>query len=201
MLRVLIATENLGKLKEFQDILQNKVACLTPLDPSLEKKASIHVVEDGQTYFENALKKALGYHQAFRVPVLADDSGLEVEPLGNGPGVFTARFGGVGLSWPERWRFLHGALAPFSQETWRARFRCVLCYYDGVNVPIFFEGTAQGMILPEARGQAGFGYDPVFFSSALRKSFAEASPKEKNQISHRAVAVRSFLDWASHQTA
>lgn len=195
MAEVLLASENAGKLKELKELIGSKLVCVTPLDGNISKKHALLVEEDGQTYYENALKKALAYYKSFRLPVLADDSGLEVDPLNGAPGVFTATYGGEKASWPDRWKHLHAALAPFPPDTWRARFRCVLCYYDGTRVPAFFEGTVEGKILPVALGSAGFGYDPVFYSSALKKGFAEASSEEKNQHSHRAVAVRQFLDW------
>ncbi len=195
MPQLLIATENLGKLKEFQEIFGDSVTCLATSDPKLARKQPVHVVEDGETYFENALKKALAYHRGFRAPVLADDSGIEVDVLGGAPGVFSARFGGEEIPWPDRWKLLLSKMAPFSKEAWTARFRCVLCFYDGQGVPVFFEGTTEGIIQEQAKGKHGFGYDPLFYSPTLKKTFAEATPTEKHRLSHRAVACREFLQW------
>lgn len=192
---LLIATENVGKLNEFQRLLGDLFTCTTSLDPSLPRKQLLQVVEDGDTYYENALIKAIGYFRTFRVAVLADDSGLEVDVLNGAPGVFTSRFGGESLGVEERWKFLHQSLAPFPEDTWIARFRSVLCYYDGVRVPVFFEGTTEGRILPGPLGKEGFGYDPIFYSSSLKKGFGEASAEEKQNCSHRAVATRQFLTW------
>lgn len=193
-MQVLLATENLGKLKEFQELFGERITCL-----SAAGKPPLQIVEDGETYYENALKKAMGFYKAFGVPVLSDDSGLEVDALKGAPGVFSARFGGD-VAWPDRWRLLHQKLAPFPKEAWQARFRCVLCYYDGTKPPVFFEGVAEGRI-DEARGEKGFGYDPIFHSADLKKSFGEASAAEKHRYSHRAVAAREFLAWITRPQA
>jgi len=193
-MKLLLASENIGKLKEFQELFGDKVECLSPAG-----RPSLQIVEDGDTYYENALKKAMGFHKAYGGAVLSDDSGLEVDALKGAPGVFSARFGGE-ISWPERWRLLHEKLAPFPKDTWHARFRCVLCYYDGQRAPIFFEGVAEGRIDAPKGGQ-GFGYDPIFYSSDLRKSFGEATAAEKHRFSHRAVAARDFLAWIARSQA
>lgn len=185
---LLLATENQGKLKEFRSFLGVSFHCLSP-------HGKIEIIEDGTTYFENALKKAVGYFTALKVPVLSDDSGLEVDALNGAPGVFSARFGGEGISWPERWGYLHKALSSSPLERWTARFRCVLCYYDGKTVPVFFEGVTEGRIVSEPKGGKGFGYDPIFHSSVLKKTFAEATDEEKSRVSHRAEAIRVFLEW------
>jgi len=192
--KLLLASENLGKLSEFQELLGGKITCLSAADTTLPRKFTPQIVEDGETYFENALKKAMGYYRAFGIPVLSDDSGLEVDPLNGAPGVFSARFGGEEISWPDRWRLLHEKLAPFSRDTWRARFRAVLCYYDGETVPRFFQGVTEGLIV-EAKGAKGFGYDPIFYSDVLKKTFGEASSAEKHRCSHRSAASREFLSF------
>ncbi len=153
------------------------------------------VVEDGHTYYENALKKAIAFQKVYGVPVLADDSGLELDPLDGAPGVFSARFGGEKISWPDRWKHMYEKLAPFPRDRWTARFRAVLCYYDGKSVPVFFEGTTEGRIHPGPAGEKGFGYDPIFFSTALGRTFGEAPSADKDRVSHRAVAARKFLEW------
>ena len=192
---LLLATENKGKLKEFQSFLGDSFHCLSSSDSPLPPHGKIEIIEDGTTYFENALKKAVGYFTALGVPVLSDDSGLEVDALGGAPGVFSARFGGVGISWPDRWAHLHKALSSSPPERRSARFRCVLCYYDGKGVPVFFDGVAEGRIVSEPKGGKGFGYDPIFYSTVLKKTFAEATEDEKSRFSHRAEAIRGFLEW------
>ncbi len=190
-----LATSNLGKISEFQALLPHW-KLTHPLRSEFESITPPEVIEDGVTYYENALKKALRYQEMYRRPVLADDSGLEVDGLFGAPGVFSARFGGENISWAERWQFLWTKLSVFPASEWTANFRAVLCYYNGKNPPRFFEACSAGKIISSARGGEGFGYDPIFFSTELGKTFAEASAAEKNQVSHRAKAVRAFVEWA-----
>ena len=193
-MKLLLASSNRGKLREFEPFLADKVELISPSDPSFAGKVAPDVVEDGTTYFENALKKALQYYAVFKTPVLSDDSGLEVDGLDGEPGVFSARYGGESLSWSERWDKLHRALAPFPKDRWTARFRCILCYYRGEGtVPVFFFGTVEGQILPRPRGEKGFGYDPIFFCPQIGKAFGEAMPSEKELVSHRSRAIHQFL--------
>lgn len=170
--------------------------CKNSTSPELEGLRAPAVIEDGQTYFENALKKALAYYSVFRMPVLADDSGVEVDALSGAPGVHSAYYGGESLTWADRWAALHKALAGVPSKDWTARFRCVLCFYDGKSVPLFAQGVCEGKLLARPVGSNGFGYDPIFFSSLLGKGFGEASDSEKAKASHRAAAVREFLDRA-----
>jgi XTP/dITP diphosphohydrolase len=187
--RLLIATSNQGKFKEFQSLLASTFLC-EPLPPNTPV-----VLEDGKTYRENALKKARGYYEMFAGPVLADDSGIEVDGLGGAPGVDSATFGGKDLSWPERWNHLFQKLTQLSPTERAARFRCVLCYYDGSNPPQFFEGTTEGYIAHSAAGTQGFGYGPIFYSIDLGRTLGEADSIDKDRVSHRARAVKSFLEW------
>lgn len=196
---VLIASGNKGKRDEIQAMLAGVVHCLGPEDPSFDPSICPQVNEDGHTYYENALKKALAYYQAYRVPVLADDSGLEVDLLGGGPGVYSARFGGETLTWPERWTALIKQLENFPNDPLKARFCCVLCFYDGERAPLFFHGRVEGCITRKPQGTGGFGFDPIFFSTELQKTFGEARPEEKARISHRSRALRMFRDWYHRQ--
>lgn len=190
---VLIATHNLGKAREFRTLLSSKCRIRLPGEIDASLSARVQVEENGTTYYENALKKAIAFQKAFSLPVLSDDSGLEIDALGGGPGVYSARFGGENISWTERWYALYAALARQRADQWPARFRCVLCYYDGKTPPRFYEGTVEGAIIKEPRGQQGFGYDPIFFSTELGKTFAEAAEDEKSRVSHRARAINAFL--------
>lgn len=188
---LLLATTNRGKIREFQTLIGSRFQCLNPSD--FDDKPIPQVEENGKTYSENALKKASEFHVVFDLPVLADDSGLEIDALGGKPGLHSARFGGEDLAWPERWKKVYESLSRFPQSEWTARFRCYLCYYDGKNPPLYFEGTCEGSIHPEPRGSQGFGYDPIFFSKLLGKTLGEASDEEKQSVSHRAEATRNFL--------
>ncbi|MEZ4750716.1 MAG: RdgB/HAM1 family non-canonical purine NTP pyrophosphatase [Bdellovibrionota bacterium] len=194
---LLIATTNKGKLAEFKLYLDGVVECAGASDP-------LEVDEDGTTYWENALKKALRFYEKFQRPVLSDDSGLEVDVLNGVPGVYSARYGGLDISWEARWAHLYqeiaatGAVGPHT-----GAFVCVLCYYDGRNPPVFFQGKATGQVVEPPRGDQGFGYDPIFESRLLRKTFAEMNPKEKQTASHRGEALRQFSVWwkTKHPTA
>lgn len=190
MIELRIASKNVGKWKEFSELLTSPFRCL-PFDP-----AAPEVDETGSTYSENALLKAKGFFQYYQQPVLADDSGLEIDVLQGAPGVLSARWGGVSLSWSERFAFLYDQLRPFPPAQWTARFRTVLCWVGGAGEPLFFEGVTEGKIQIAPTGPKGFGYDPIFFSTDLGKSFGEATDAEKSQVSHRARAVRAFLEWA-----
>lgn len=186
---LLLATTNKGKILEFRDLLAPHFDCV-PSDSRAPE-----VVEDGTTYHQNAEKKARAFFSIYQIPVLSDDSGLEIDALGGAPGLYSARFGGEAISWPERWNFMYSKLKGIKESLWTARFRSVLCYFDGQKA-IFFEGTVEGRILPAPLGQKGFGYDPVFYSSELKKGFGEATTDEKAFVSHRARAAKLFLDWA-----
>jgi XTP/dITP diphosphohydrolase len=190
---LLLASTNAGKVKEFKYLLGHGVKAVAPWDPQFNGKQAPTVIEDGNSYFEHALKKAWAFYEVFKIPVLADDSGLEVDLLQGRPGVHSATYWGEKLSWLERWKKLYSELGSEPKEKWTARFRCVLCYYDGKNVPQFFEGTVEGMILPEPSGENGFGYDPIFYCNLLKKSFGQAELAEKALVSHRAKAISEFL--------
>ncbi|MBI4406265.1 MAG: non-canonical purine NTP pyrophosphatase [Deltaproteobacteria bacterium] len=192
--RLLIASTNSGKLAEFKALLSGCFECLSPSDPAFAAGTFTDVLEDGLTYQQNAQKKVDSYFSMARVPVLADDSGLEVSVLNGGPGVHSARLGGEKLDWKARWQYLYEQLKPFPQHEWTATFRCVLCFHDGQSVQ-FFEGTVRGLIAPQPRGENGFGYDALFFCPEIGKTFGEALPSEKEQVSHRSRAVKSFLTW------
>lgn len=187
---LLFASSNKGKLEELRSYFRlhlPKLKCLGPED--LGKQAP-EVEETGTTYRENAWLKARAYFDLFGVPVLADDSGLEVDALNGGPGVLSARYGGADVTWPQRWAHLWKDLRG-KAEPWTARFRCVLCYFDG-KTPRYFEGTVEGCIIASAGGRSGFGYDPIFFSNDLKKTFGEATAAEKDRVSHRARALNEF---------
>lgn len=193
MKQVLISTSNAGKIKELSALLGGRFEVLSPVHARFHDKTFPKVVEDGETYFENALRKAMAFYKVYQVPVLSDDSGLEVDCLNGAPGVISADYGGEKLSWWERWQVLLKNVSTFPPEQRTARFRCVLCYYDGTGVPIFFQGTTEGRIAAEPKGDRGFGYDPIFYSTALNKTFGEADATEKMHVSHRAHAVAAFL--------
>jgi XTP/dITP diphosphohydrolase len=185
---LLIATNNKGKIRELQDLLKDTaIELVTPAQLNLD----LEVVEDGQTYSENASKKAAAFAQASGLVSLADDSGLEVDALDGGPGLYSARYGstdGRKLSDAERRAFLIKNLTD-KPRPWTARFHATIAI-AGLSGDIHLaEGFCEGEIIPEERGTGGFGYDPIFLLSEFGKTMAELSMEEKNRLSHRARAV------------
>jgi len=186
MMRLLIATHNTGKLKEFRALLQAwPVELLSPQDLGL----NLAVQEVGSTYRENAALKAQAYAHASGLITLADDSGLEVDVLDGAPGLFSARYAPhPGATDADRRAFLLENLRRYPRP-WLARFRCVVALARSGESPRFFEGVCPGEIIPEERGEHGFGYDPVFLVEGTGKTMAELPLEEKNRLSHRARAV------------
>lgn len=192
IMNILLATNNAHKAGEIRSALSDfaGVRVITPAelaDPIPEPE------EDGRTLEENAYIKAREIHDATGMPVVADDTGLEVQALDGAPGVFSARYAGPQATYRDNCRALLKALADTPAEQRAARFRTVLCYVDAERT-LFAEGSVQGTILDEERGEEGFGYDPVFQPEGSKKTFAEMSLEEKNAISHRGNALRAFRD-------
>ena len=201
MQRLLIATTNPGKIAELLALLNDlPVEVITPADLDL----NIDVQETGRSYAENAAIKAIAYYQASGLPVIADDSGLEVDVLGGAPGIYSARFSPLPKATDQdRRQYLLSQLAPFPQP-WKARFRCVVALAVTGPAVHLVEGVCEGEITPQERGSGGFGYDPVFLVGNLGLTMAELQMEEKNRLSHRALAVRAAwpaLDtWLSQST-
>ena len=184
---IVLATSNKNKLKEIQEILKDfpvAIKSLSDFGPMPE------AVEDGETFDDNAYKKALHYAKVLGVPCLADDSGLVVDALDGRPGVYSARYSG-----PEAtdWKNCEKLLGEMEGQTNRsAHFVCVLSLATAAGPALTWEGSCNGELISERRGEAGFGYDPIFFSPDLGKTFAEASMAEKSAISHRGRALADF---------
>jgi XTP/dITP diphosphohydrolase len=204
MRRVLIATSNPGKLRDFAGAAQVHGIEIAPV-PNF---ASLPTpVEDGQTFEENARKKAEEYSLAAAEEiVVADDSGLEVDALHGAPGVHSARYAADEPHLADantddeanNARVLR-ELARVSPEKRTGRFVCVLAAARNGKTLAIFRGTAEGIILDAPRGSNGFGYDPLFYFPSINKTFAELSPEEKSHYSHRGSAFRQFLDWYEKQ--
>ena len=190
----LVATTNPGKLAEVEAILRSlpiKIISLTDL------KGWPTVIEDGKTFEENALKKARTLADFSGYMTLADDSGLEVDALGGGPGIFSARYSGAeGDDIRNNEKLLY-ELEAIPQEKRGARFVCVLALcspiLSGKN-EWFFHGECSGQITFSPRGENGFGYDSLFFYPPLGKTFAEISREEKGYVSHRGKALKKLTD-------
>lgn len=189
-LTLLVGTKNLGKLVEIQRILSGLDVDLLPLT---DFSQAPDVVEDGLTYRDNAIKKARTITAWSGQLTLAEDSGLEVAALGGQPGVYTARFGGPGLSSRERCLYLLEGLRGVPDGQRQAVFRCVATLMDPAGHMIVREGLCPGVIAHDLRGEGGFGYDPLFWLPEQGCSFAELSSEQKDVISHRAQAIRALI--------
>jgi XTP/dITP diphosphohydrolase len=188
--KLLVATHNQGKVKEFAEMLADlEVAWLSLADVGVTQD----VEETGETFRDNAILKAQAYAQETGLLTLADDSGLEVDALGGQPGVYTARYGGKGLSHADRYRLLLANMRQVVTADRTARFRAVivLAQPDGTIVGEA-EGVCQGMIATEPAGEGGFGYDPVFYLPERGMTMAQVGSAVKHQISHRGQALRKI---------
>jgi XTP/dITP diphosphohydrolase len=184
--RLVLATLNPAKGRELVALLGD-----VPFDVTLlaDLPGARLPDETGQTYAENALEKARAAVRLTGALALGDDSGLEVDALGGGPGLYTARFGGAGLDDGARWRLLLDKLRDVPPARRTARFRCVIALAGPGRAEAVVEGVAEGVIVEAPRGRGGFGYDPVFFYPPLDRTFAELSDDEKARVSHRGRAL------------
>jgi XTP/dITP diphosphohydrolase len=180
--RLVIASGNAGKLREYRELLAGTGFELVAFDREVD--------EVGETYADNARLKAETACSRSGLPALGDDSGVEVEALGRFPGLRSARLGPTQEErTAELLRRLEGTSRP-----WNARFVCVVALAAPGQPTQFFEGECRGEIVPEWHGQAGFGYDPVFLVPGTGKTFGEMPPEEKRLYSHRARAARALLE-------
>jgi XTP/dITP diphosphohydrolase len=200
MLRILIATSNPGKIRDFAGAASVHGIEVAPL-PNFASLPP--VVEDGATFEANARKKAESYsRRAAGELVIADDSGLEVDALGGAPGVHSARYAADEPHTAETNTDDEANNAKLVREICRvppqkrtARFVCWIAAAQEGNTLAVFEGKAEGIIIEQPRGSNGFGYDPLFYFPSIGKTFAELSPEEKAHYSHRGAAFRAFLEW------
>lgn len=190
MNELLIASNNTNKLGEIKAILGDiPVKLLTPSDLDI----TIDVPEDGNSYYENALKKAQAFFTLSGMVTLADDSGLEVEALGGLPGLRSHRFSPiVDATDKDRRDHLIHRLSTFDRP-WSATFHCEIVIMDKAGCISQVHGTCYGEIIMEERGANGFGYDPIFFMPDQNATMAELSDKIKNMVSHRADALRNAV--------
>lgn len=185
---IILATGNKGKVKEFAGLLHGiagKIIGLGDLESPPE------IVEDGETFMENALKKARAIAEYSGKPALADDSGLAVDALGGGPGVYSARYAGERATDDENIDKLLRELGDAQNR--KARFVCFLALVTPGGEETVVSGECEGVILSERRGSGGFGYDPVFYLPEYGKTMAEIPPGLKNEISHRARAAEKLV--------
>ena len=185
--KLLLATNNQAKVREYKSLLQGIPYEIVTLD---EQGINKLVDEIGSSLEENATLKATTLAAQSRLLSLADDSGLEVDALGGGPGSMSARFAGEGASDIDRINYLLARLKSVSQEKRAARFRCVIAIATPEGKVEFCSGECRGFITLAPRGKHGFGYDPVFYLPELGKTMAELPLELKNQVSHRGQAAR-----------
>jgi XTP/dITP diphosphohydrolase len=199
--KLLIATNNPGKVREYQELLEDLPVAFEITYP-VQEGLALEVEESGETFEENARLKALAFAQASGLLTLADDSGLEVDALDGAPGVRSARYAGPGASDVDRYRKLLGELAGVPATQRSARFRCVVALAQPDGQIHTTDGSCEGEIGYEPRGVHGFGYDPVFVVEGYGgRTMAELSPEIKNQISHRGRALAAIRATLEHLTA
>ncbi|MBI3344218.1 MAG: RdgB/HAM1 family non-canonical purine NTP pyrophosphatase [Gammaproteobacteria bacterium] len=190
MNRIVLASNNPGKLREIQALAAGKLELLLQSDYAVPE-----VEETGLSFVENALLKARHAARHTGLPALADDSGLEVDALHGAPGIRSARYAGAGASDAENLQKLLQDLADVPEHQRRARFQCVVVYMKHAEdaTPLICQGTWEGRILTAPRGENGFGYDPVFYAPTHHCSSAELPPAVKNSLSHRGKALRQLF--------
>ena len=194
MKKIVLASGNAGKVREFNQLLEDlgyEVVPQTELGvPEIE--------ETGLSFVENAILKARNAAQHTGLPAIADDSGLEVDALDGAPGIYSARYAGAGASDAENVKKLLQAMLGTSNR--RARFQCLLVFmrHGADPVPMICQGTWEGSITESPAGENGFGYDPVFWVAAQQCTSAQLSPEQKNAMSHRGQALRLLLQHLPH---
>jgi XTP/dITP diphosphohydrolase len=185
--KLLVATNNRGKLREYAELLKGLPFELTTLS---EQGITEEVEETGSNLTQNAIYKATVYAKLSGLTTMADDSGLEVDALGGEPGPLSRRYAGENASDKERNDYLLAKLRDIPWDKRTARFRCVIAIVTPEGAVATCEGTCEGIIALGSRGEGGFGYDPIFYLPELDKHMAELTLDEKNKISHRAKAVQ-----------
>jgi XTP/dITP diphosphohydrolase len=189
MNKIIFATKNNGKVKEVVDIFSDidfKIISLTDLDNNIE------IVEDADTFEGNAKIKVDVVYEKFKIPVIADDSGISLEQLGGKPGVLSARYAGEDATDDDNNNKLISELESYP-EPHPAKYVCASVYFDGINF-ITGYGEIRGKIIKTPRGTNGFGYDPYFVPDGYNNTMAELTPEEKNSISHRAKAFNQLKE-------
>jgi XTP/dITP diphosphohydrolase len=189
-MKILIATHNPHKGAELASILST-IEGVTVMTLADLRETPAEPTEDGRTLEENAYIKAYEIFQSTGIPTLADDTGLEVRALDGAPGVHSARYAGEKATYDDNCTKLLSELGDAADRT--AGFRTVICYVDHYRT-LFAEGSVDGEITTERRGDAGFGYDPLFLPNGSSKTFAELSPDVKNSSSHRARAIAAIVE-------
>jgi len=189
--KIVLASNNAGKIREINELLTKQQLEILPQKTFSNAEA----LEDGLTFIENAIKKARFAATVSGLPAIADDSGIEVDALNGQPGIYSARYAGEDASDQQNLEKLLEALKKVPEAQRTARFQCLMVYLEHENdpTPIICQGTWEGRILAEPRGENGFGYDPVFYVPTDHCSAAELSADRKNALSHRGQALKKLI--------
>lgn len=189
--RLIFATGNQDKMREIREILGDKDYEILSMK---EAGIDLDIIEDGSTFEENAMIKAKAVMEATGALTLADDSGLEIDAFGGGPGIYSARYLGTDTSYTEKNKVILEKLKDIPEEKRTARFVCAIAAAFPNGQTLTTRGTMEGIIGYEAKGENGFGYDPIFYLPQLEKYSAELSRDEKNSLSHRGEALRKMKE-------
>jgi non-canonical purine NTP pyrophosphatase (RdgB/HAM1 family) len=184
-MKICIASHNEHKIKEITQIFKHQNVTLITLK---DLNDFDEVIEDGHTFFDNAYLKAYHFAKKYGIPTISDDSGIACEALEGAPGIHSARYSGFGDDGNNQ--KLIKEMEKYTNRN--AKFVCVICYCKPNGEHYFFEGEAKGLIAHQIKGMNGFGYDPLFYDPLRQMTFAELNPHIKNQISHRAKALKKF---------
>ena len=187
-MKIVLATHNRDKCAEMEAIMKDMPIQLLTLNefPEIEE-----IIENGKTLEENALIKAKTVHKITHLSAIADDTGLEVDALDGKPGIYSARYSGENCSYYDNVNKLLKEMENIPPQKRSALFRTAIAYVDE-NMELTTEGVVEGVIIDVMKGIDGFGYDPVFYMPGMKKTYAEMSMNEKNQISHRGKAVKNM---------
>jgi len=189
--KIVLASGNPGKLREFADLF-------TPLNINVIPQSEFNVPEaeeTGLSFVENAIIKARHACELTGLPAIADDSGIEVDALQGAPGIYSARYSGMGASDEDNLNALLVALQEMPEADRTARYQCLLVYMRHANdpTPLICQGSWEGRLLTVPKGNGGFGYDPIFWVAATHCTAAELSAEQKHTLSHRGKAMRQFI--------
>lgn len=188
-MKFVLATSNEHKKEEFESYFKKyNIEILTLKDLNI----NVDVEETGSTFKENAYIKASTIAKLTPYVVIADDSGLQIHALNDFPGIYSARFM-EGHTYEEKFVSINEKLQNISDRS--ACFNCTLCIMNLEKNPIYIEGKVEGTILESSKGKQGFGYDPIFYYEPLKKTFAELTKDEKNQVSHRGLAIKKIIEY------
>ena len=187
MKEIMIATSNAHKVEEFREMLEPLGIQVRSL---LDLEEKVEIEETGTTFAENAMIKALSVHERLGIPVISDDSGLEVDAMDKAPGVYSARFLGYDTPYEEKNQYI---MDQVKGKTRTARYVCAIAYVEEDGAGHVFTGVVEGEVADHARGEKGFGYDPIFYYPPYGATLAEVSEEKKNAISHRGRALAQLI--------